>query len=771
MFNIKDIDNWKASLGLFNIRILPESGTQFLLGGGHGNFGLDILPDEDNDKFNSVAWSSNIKNYLTISNSTISIYNWLKSSVEKINVDDAIANIDRFYQYLMSQTYSTGNDVVPFVLELFRKMRNLSREKDSSEEALNLLYILLLSLKEDVDHLDYNRWQIKQSNLPYQFEYFIDVIKSGIKNMTPDLNLILRHCSGPIFQEAHKIIDTFYPDRDIFGDVSSKIKSYEELYSSVHYTPTFLARSIVEQAIKQLDLTKSVVSIFDPACGSSEFLLEILKQLSDNQYQGRVEIIGWDSSHNAIQTSKFLLNYEKETYWHDRLTINLEIVEDSLIKSWDFGYDLILMNPPFLSWELLNKRQREAVTSVFNHGITKPNEAVAFFQKAIDSLKAGSIIGCIMPTQFFNSTNYEKIRNQLKDSLTTKVAGKLGNYIFENALTDVSIYIGHKPFQFESPRLIWCKNEAGVAQEALCALRKIEASGLRELSNEQFSIYSPSNYPDESNSWKIISKKDLILKEKLHRSLNVGRLKRINEIFTIRQGIRTGNNKLFIITKHQYDELGITEKFYYRKSIDNGTISDAKLSVGNYIWYPYNTNGLIIKNEDDLRNFAPWTFARLYPHKDSLSSRTSLNNRQYWWSLSRHREWLLKDNPRIVSTEFGNSHSFSLDMSGEYAIERGLAWIPKKDFSENDYYFYLAFFNSSFFDKLLSIFSRELAGNNVFDLGAKFTNIMPAPSIHDKWLRDSKLYSQLVNIGKLIFEDGSSYYITKLDSLLLDLID
>lgn len=771
MFNIKDIDTWKVLLGLFNIRMFPNIETQYLLGGGRGNFGLDVHPQGDNNEFNSVAWSSNIKNYITISNTQISIYNWLKPSVEQVNINDVVSNIDRFYQYIMSQTYTTGNDVVPVVLELFRKMRNLSREKDSSEEALNLLYLLLLSLNEDIDHLDYNKWQIKKTSLPYQFDYFIDEIKSGIKDMTPNLNLILRHCSGPIFQEAHRIVDTFFPERDLFGDVSSKIDTYAELYSSAHYTPTFLARSIVEQAIKRMDLKKDVISVFDPACGSSEFLLEILKQLSDNKYQGRVFITGWDSSRNAIQTSKFLLNYEKVTHWNDRLVINLEVVDDSLIKNWDFEYDLILMNPPFLSWELLTKGQREIVSSVFNNDITKPNEAVAFLQKAIDSMKSGSIIGCIMPTQFFNSSNYGIIRSQMKDSLTTLVAGKLGNYIFENVLTDVSMYIGYKPTQYESTKLIWCKNEAGVAQDALCALRKVDAGNLRELLTEKFSIYIPSSYPDGGNSWKIVSKQDLILKEKLQRNLSIGKLKTINEIFSIKQGIRTGYNKLFIITKEQYDDLTEIEKSFYRKSVDNGTINDARLLIGNYIWYPYDLNGLSIQSEDDLSKLAPWTYTRLYPHKDRLIARASLSNKQIWWSLSRHREWLLKHNPRIVSTEFGNSHSFSLDMFGEYAIERGLAWIPRKVFTEEDYFFYLAFFNSSFFNKLLSIYSRELAGTNVYDLGAKFSNHIPAPCVYDKWLRKTNLYSQLVALGKLIMEDGYSYYITKIDSLLFDLID
>jgi len=41
-------------------------------------------------------------------------------------------------------------------------------------------------------------------------------------------------------------------------------------------------------------LTKRILKIFDPACGSSEFLIEALKQLKENKYNGEIKVIGWD---------------------------------------------------------------------------------------------------------------------------------------------------------------------------------------------------------------------------------------------------------------------------------------------------------------------------------------------------------------------------------------------------------------------------------------------------------------------------------------------
>ena len=171
---------------------------------------------------------------------------------------------------------------------------------------------MLISLEEDYNQIDTNKWNIDNCTTPYQFDYFVDLLKQGVNSIIPQLDLILRHTAGALFQEAHKEALYFNPQRDLFGNVSSNLITKKEIYTSIHYTPQYLARSIVENSIKLLDLNKEIIKIFDPACGSSEFLIEALKQIKNKGYNGKVIIIGWDSSESAISTSKFLLNYEKK---------------------------------------------------------------------------------------------------------------------------------------------------------------------------------------------------------------------------------------------------------------------------------------------------------------------------------------------------------------------------------------------------------------------------------------------------------------------------
>lgn len=66
-------------------------------------------------------------------------------------------------------------------------MRNITREENSPQDALNLLYALLISLENDPNRLDYGKWAIANVRLPDQFEVFVDELKNGIGKAKPDL--------------------------------------------------------------------------------------------------------------------------------------------------------------------------------------------------------------------------------------------------------------------------------------------------------------------------------------------------------------------------------------------------------------------------------------------------------------------------------------------------------------------------------------------------------------------------------------------------------
>ena len=748
MQQMTDILFWTKKLGHLPVHLSPSIKDKYImLNGISGNFCLHFAEEaDDSNTYFSQSWSSNTKNFLLVNQETVKLYNWHKDvKEENIPITSVLKNVDKFYQYLVAKSHKSDKDVVPFVIDIFRQFRTYTAETSNPINALNLLFVMLASIEdEDSSNINREKWGISEFHAPEGFNAYIDRFRQGVGDIVPDINLILRHSSGTLFQEAQKEVLFFNSQPDLFGTFSGLMITKELLYSSIHYTPSYLSRSIVENSLKLINLEElKVIRILDPACGSAEFLIEVLKQLKEKNYTGSVHICGFDISDTAINTSNFLLTYEKRTIWQERLTFSIEKVEDSLAESWGDDYNLILMNPPFLSWELLdNKNKKDAIREVFYKAIRH-------------HLTDNGVLGCVIPTSVFSADYYLKLRHEIEEIFTFELIGKLGNFVFEDALTDASIIIGRKPKHTTIPTLIWTRNEKGVVHDALREFRKMQYGDESTKDRIDFSIYKPSLFPVMPDTWKPVSLKEHNLIRNLKMYTTIGKLSTVNEIFNVQQGIRTGNNNVFKISYEEYSNLPLTEVKYFRPVIDNDSILNGQLKTISYVWYPYNNAGLMIKTEAEFAAKVPEFYKKIIDYKDELSTRAR-KDVDSWWQLSEHRAWQRLPEIKLVSTEFGNSSSFAIDLKGNYAVERGYAWQPKKRFSKDDYYFYLALFSSPFFDKLLSIYSKELAGGKWYDLGKISTRHIPIPDVFTEDARHLKPYIKMVELGKKL-NDGENY--------------
>jgi len=758
MSQIFDIVTWRDKFGLFPINLHSTIDEENFLvqNGGRSDFCLSIINQEkQKEEYFSHSWSSNSKLYLEQHGENIKIYNWNKTSFDTIKTISLENNFDKFYGYIKNNSFSTSNDVVPFLMSLFRQLRNLTLEDREPVYALNLFFVLLASLETPNTTFRREEWAIQDFKKPHYFDELISKLKTGLNGITPNLKLILRHVSSQLFQEAHKEVLFFDLQRDLFEGTSTKIKTGHVLYSSIHYTPSHITRIIVEETLRNFDLASMTsIKIFDPACGSSEFLIEILKQLKYKKYTGTVELIAWDSSQIAINTSKFILNYEKRNNWQEQLTFEAKLVEDSLKETWDNDYDIILMNPPFISWEILTSNSREVVKECLSPVFQgKPNQASAFFYKSFSHLKNTGILGCLIPSTILSLDSYSKLRNQIYEESNIKFIAKLGNYIFEDALTDVSLMIVKKSPKQNVPTLLWTKNEQGNATEAIRNYRKMIYTNQQYVDKKGFSIFKPAIFPLINNSWKTISYSNYSRYQLIERHIVEKKLYRLKDIFNVQQGIRTGANKIFKISKEEYEKIPKLEKKYFKKVIENKSIKSGSIKTENFVWYPYDKKGEIFKDESTFLENAPYSHELLLKDKDALLKRARINENS-WWQLSEHRAWLRKSEKRLISSEFGNSSSFAIDLNGDFAIERGNGWIPKKEFSSNDYYFYLALFSSKEFDELLRVYSKELAGGKWYNLGKLYTGQIPIPNVHSNEIRNTNTYNKLVNFGIELSNDN-----------------
>jgi adenine-specific DNA-methyltransferase len=388
---------------------------------------------------------------------------------------------------------------------------------------------------------------------------------------------------------------------------------------------------------------------------------------------------------------------------------------------------------------------------------------VPFFYKAVTHLLPGGALGSVVPSSLFTFDAYSKLRNEISELVDIKFVGTLGNFVFEDALTDVSIFICKKLQNGGVPTFLWARNEKGVVHELLRELRKMQYSEEDTKNKIDFSIFKPHQFPLVSDTWKVISYKEESLIKDLKRYLIASKLSKVEDIFDVQQGIRTGNNDVFKISKSDYEELPSDEKKYFRPVIDNDSVSDGSLKTISYAWYPYDKSGVLINSEIEFSEKVPFFFKKIIPYKNGLENRARKDETN-WWLLSEHRAWQRSKRMKLVSTEFGNSSSFAIDEKGDYVVERGYAWQPRQKFEKNDYYFYLALFSSPFFDKLLSIYSRRLLA--AYDLGKKHTKEIPIPNSQVEEVKNNPTYVKLVELGKRL-SNGDSYVKAILDDIVV----
>lgn len=777
MAQIDLLSEWTDNLGLLPVNLYLDQHNEnrfILLNGFQGDFCLGLRDEQQApEDYRSSAWSSNTRNFVSVSHADVKIYNWLKTEFETASRTAVESNLRRFYNYVTSNFAPTPDDVVNYVLSIYRKLRNLVDDSGvDSSRSLELLFLLLAAHEDSVgaNRVDLDDWGLSQVQTPAGFDRYLEEFSRGFTDtIKPRTDLILRHASGLLFEETAKGVSVFDKSVSLFDQTfSSTYTASRPQYSSVHYTPAFLARCVVENSIKfSTWYDKNNLKIFDPACGSSEFLMEVLKQLKTRNYQGNVKVIGWDSAEAGIHTSRFLLSYEKRE-WRDRLTINLQQVEDSLMQAWPNDCDIILMNPPFQSWEQMDEDQRSVVRDVLETKFQKrPNQAGAFLYKAALALRNDGVLGTVVPSSLLTLDSYTKLREFLAEELSIRLIGKLGNFLFSDAMTDVSILICHEKAQDADTTLVWTNNKKGVAAEAIRGLRGFQSGHLATSDSPDFSVYSIQTGLDSFSDWKISSRPEFETREWLEKAVEDKYLTRIKFVFQVKQGIRTGNNSVFKVGLREYESLPDSEQRYLRPVVDNKAISNGKLTVNGYIWFPYDRDGRLLLDEHQLIKQVPEFFrTRLRPNEVQLRNR-ALRGDTRWWELTWHRSWLLVSEPRLVSTEFGRSDSFAFDEFGEFVVERGYGWIFKNATDSTlPYYYYLAIFSSRFFDRLLSIYSRQLAGGDWYDLGSKFTKNIPIPRLaKSKRLNDVDI--DLVSFGVRIAA-GEQIDVSELNNKVLE---
>ncbi len=784
----RTVDAWRGALGLLPVPLretLENRDRYVLLNGTTGNFCLDFVGGLDRDVQRAAAWSCDVGHYITLVDETLVLNRWdRQASAETYSYRSVISQLHEFHRHLEKTTPDRSRNIVAHVLRIFRQIRTAVGEQNNGLRSLRVLLHLLASAATEQYRLteqDFAVWglapEVNEVSLAIPDATWRplhnDLTGTGRYDvLRPDFELVLRHASGAVFQDAHLEAqispNLWLPGLETPATIDPKATPSE---TGTYFTPPALARTLAEEATSDLQNTlDTTLLLFDPACGSGELLKECLRLLKLKKYAGRVRVTAWDRSPIAVEMARFVLACEKRVWPADQVEVEVAQHDSLAAANWPAAVDILLMNPPFKSWQRMEPEEQSSVNRILGAS-NKPNLAMAFARRALDALSDRGTLAMITPNSLLEASSGRPVRQALAEMLTPQLIARLGDQsIFARALVDAGMYVGkRRPAHAVKTAILWADSRPNSLSRALRGLRRWRGAEVEPISDDGFSVYGRDDIGKTAAPWIARGYEAFNSFERIRRTRRTVPAKKI---FEIKQGVRLGND-VFIVTKDYILKLRKNERRFFRPAVMNPSISDGRLNDSYYLFYPY-TEGLApIANEHDLEEHVPTYYKELLLQaKPKLSARKSLiEGGLNWWDLLRPRPWHKRGSSKIVSKYFGGTRSFAFDQTGEFIVVVGNAWLLEKGtiqfgITDDEVYFaILAYLNSSVANDLLRYVSIQVSGGQ-WDLSNKYLANLLLPDLAKL---NPAVTNELTQMGIKIFEGKLDRW-TDLDELVRSIL-
>jgi len=774
-----------ASVPLFGTKEVAAEGCHaVLLDGGYGSFAMSVTNEElwRDEKTADWAWSSNLPHHVTVTDKAVAVTRWDLSQAEVLSRSSVEAQIESFYTYLTEDRVRSSQRVVDHVLNLFRRMRSLVADaRLPDEQSIDAFLAFLTQLIERDRHEGSGQDRVAFLNAESGAELLRALSKNGVEALADDVrnrtslhplrlfpSLAVRHAGSEIFQEAHfELLRT--PGLDLFS-YAGPAEAKEVTRGGAHFTPAALARSVAEQTLLQVEGlgNRERLAVLDPACGSGAFLHEALRALRRLKFAGEIVLIGRDISPAAISMADFVVRHAAAD-WSPERSIQIDVqIADSLAEPLPQA-DVVLMNPPFIAWSALNDQQRDQMLQVLGSRLQgRCDFSMAFVTRAIDILAPGGALGVLLPASLLTLQAAEDWRTELLERIDLRLLASLGDYgLFAHALVQVAVAVMAKPTdpaaRHGTTTALITTNSAEATGNALRTLRRSDRGNRDIGEDDAWRLFEvPTATFRQRPTWRLISPRT---EAALSGLMDAG-ASRMSDIFKVRQGVRTGDNKAFLLDDDAFEALPTKEKRFFKPAVVKNSVQDGRLQQLYWVFYPYSVEGPLFMTEEALLAAVPRYAKRfLFPRRPNLAARASLSRtgREDWWGLSWSRtSWALDPAPRLVSKYFGGPGGFAVDLKARFIVVQGFAWFlkrsPAPDVEEENetalpiddlLCAYAGILNSRRFGRVLELFSPHVAGGQ-FDLSPRYVDHIPIPNLADlaRDERTGRLVAELANLGR-----------------------
>ena len=352
-------------------------------------------------------------------------------------------------------------------------------------------------------------------------------------------------------------------------------------------------------------------------------------------FGGTIRLVGYDQSSIACEMARFCLQHSVGAE-----KVHEEIDErDSLgDKTWQSA-NVVLMNPPFTSWNDMSDGERDCVRTILGDLYhDHADKSLAFVQKAIGKLRPGDVLACVVPAPLLESRAGFRWRQAIQDdsSLSLRLVGCFRGFsYFRGAVVEPAFLVIARLPDSEKPdcstvQVILAKD--GYEDKAIRQLRR-DPSGA-EGDSRDWSVFEADGSEFTPASWLVRSRES----SARLRALTEKGFPHVLDLFRVKLGIRTGCNDALILKKQQLVRLKLSsdQQEWFRPAAGNATIRSGRLLETQYVFYPYTDSGeRAFANEQTLKETLPTYYDEvLLVHKEDCSRERAFagGSGGSWWS-------------------------------------------------------------------------------------------------------------------------------------------
>jgi adenine-specific DNA-methyltransferase len=637
-WNATDAFEWGRVLGLVPIPLFGRdevanvSRASVLLDGQRSSFTFLGTPNSSDllgDKPLEWSWSAFL-NHTVIADSAkgqLLLRRWdSPETIRRFRLPTTPRAASQFFDVIRDDKPSTHADVILHLLRAFRAIRETVRDGDNGLESIRMFNTLILASKAVADGVIEpgavaDRETIgdvleQLERLPNAHQFLFEasgaadllastkgiaasILVSRFLDDEPQFryalepNLLMRHASGQLYQEAHLALDRPVSQPSLFPGIDeASTAARPPARSDVRFTPVALARTLVQQALKAYKdlLSRPKLDILDPACGSAVFLIQLVQELATRGYRGQVVIRGFDLSPISCVMARFCLEHCRQDARAGGMDITCQIeVADALERDWG-APDIVLMNPPFIHLDKMSDSERAVVNQVLGDLVKgRVDKAMAFAWKAFQSIARGGVVATVLPAPLLETKTGEAWRQALADQAEFTLLGCFRGFgYFKGAKIEPAFLVIRKP-EVPPPAplpITVVVASDGAEDDALRMLRQDLETVMQDKGRFEVS-QAPRATVVSQPSWAPRSKAYRAGMERL-KSLS---LPTVADLFDVKQGAKTGLNRALIITASIYEGYGARAKTYFRPVAATSTIRNGKLALLGFLWVNSTVSG------------------------------------------------------------------------------------------------------------------------------------------------------------------------------------